>query len=318
MRYVLRADASRFIGAGHVMRSSAIAEELIARGEEVIFVGQISDLPWVKERIACLGFSQIHHGSSSFVSKSESDVLLLDSYEIPTHDAFITPKNWQRVIAIVDQLTPNYTCHLRIHPGLDSNWIGKSKTPILAGPKYIPLRSSLSKNIHTSENNKHSLRIAVVAGGSDPYGLVHEIVNILSKIPAQFEAYLFSIPNSESTLDSRFKYVEMGQQLDKLMKDVDLVLTTASTSSLEFLASGLCVGIIRAVDNQGQYYDSLGKLGVAAQLGLRTLDNKWELNEEKIHSLVTSSELRGSLKAKAVGLIDFNGASRIVDAITTL
>ena len=61
MRYVLRADASQSIGAGHVMRSSAIAEELIARGEDVIFVGQISDLPWVEERIASLGFTHIHN-----------------------------------------------------------------------------------------------------------------------------------------------------------------------------------------------------------------------------------------------------------------
>jgi spore coat polysaccharide biosynthesis predicted glycosyltransferase SpsG len=318
MRYVLRADASRTTGAGHVMRSSAIAEELIARGEEVIFVGQISDLPWVNERVSCLGFSQIHDKSGNFISKPESDVLLLDSYEISIHDPFINPKNWQSIVSIVDELTPDYLCHLRIHPGLDSSWIGKSKTPILSGANYIPLRTSLSKNIRTRENNRYGIRIVVVAGGSDPFGLVDEIANILAKIPEQFEAYLFSIPNSESTLDSRFKYVEMGHQLDELMKDVDLVLTTASTSSLEFLASGLCVGVICAVDNQGQYYDSLGKLGVAAQLGSRTFDNKWELSEEKIHSLVISSELRSNLKAKAVGLIDFRGASRIVDAITTL
>ena len=44
MRYVLRADASESIGAGHVMRSSAIAEELIARGENVVFVGYDWDL----------------------------------------------------------------------------------------------------------------------------------------------------------------------------------------------------------------------------------------------------------------------------------
>ena len=45
MRYVLRADASKILGAGHVMRSSAIAEELITQGAEVVFVGEISDLP---------------------------------------------------------------------------------------------------------------------------------------------------------------------------------------------------------------------------------------------------------------------------------
>lgn len=145
MRYILRADASHSTGAGHVMRSSAIAEELIARGEVVIFIGQISDLLWVKERIATLGFTQIFSEASDFIPKSESDVLLLDSYEIDIDDAFIAPENWLHIVVIVDELTPNYRCTLRIHTGLDSSWVGNSKVPILAGPKYIPFRSSLSK-----------------------------------------------------------------------------------------------------------------------------------------------------------------------------
>ena len=318
MRYVLRADASRSIGAGHVMRSSAIAEELISRGENVIFVGQISDLPWVKERLTSLGFNQIYEKSSEFISKPESDVLLLDSYNIHIKDPFIAPENWLNIVVIVDKLTPNYGCTIRIHPGLDLDWIGKSKAPILAGPKYIPFRSSLSKNMHISNNKENSLRIAVVAGGSDTYGMVHEIANVLSKIPGQFEVDLFSTYNSGTTLDSRFQFIEVGQRLDVLTKDVDLAITTASTSSLEFLARGLCVGLVCAVDNQRQNYDTLGKLGVAAQLGLRTLDNNWELDKQKIYSLVTSSELRKNLIARAAGLIDFNGASRIVEVITTL
>ena len=89
MRYVLRADASQSIGAGHVMRSSAIAEELIARGDDVVFVGQISGLPWVEERIGTLGFTQIHNNPGDFNSNPNSDVLLLDSYEIPVSDDFI-------------------------------------------------------------------------------------------------------------------------------------------------------------------------------------------------------------------------------------
>ena len=41
MRFVIRADAYRMSGAGHVMRSSVIAEELIDRGYEVYFVGNV-------------------------------------------------------------------------------------------------------------------------------------------------------------------------------------------------------------------------------------------------------------------------------------
>lgn len=148
MRYVLRVDASLSTGAGHVMRSSANAEELIARREDVIYIGQISDLPWVQERILSLGFSQIYSESENYNSNQDSDVLILDTYEIGTNEGFINPENWKHIVAIVDELTPNYDCTIRIHPGLDSDWTGDSRNPILAGPKFIPIRSSLRKNTY--------------------------------------------------------------------------------------------------------------------------------------------------------------------------
>ena len=58
------------------MRSSAIAEELIARGEDVIYVGQISDLPWVEERILTMGFSEIYSESENYNSNQDFDVLI--------------------------------------------------------------------------------------------------------------------------------------------------------------------------------------------------------------------------------------------------
>jgi spore coat polysaccharide biosynthesis predicted glycosyltransferase SpsG len=87
---------------------------------------------------------------------------------------------------------------------------------------------------------------------------------------------------------------------------------------LEFLARELCIGVACVVDNQKQNYKTLGELGVAAQFGFRYANNKWELDIEKIHSLVSSSELRRELLLKSRGLIDFDGARRIVDAITIL
>jgi spore coat polysaccharide biosynthesis predicted glycosyltransferase SpsG len=316
MRYVLRGDASRIIGAGHVMRCSAIAEELINREEYVIFVGQISDLPWLTERISTLGFNEIYNTDSLYFSNSETDVLVLDSYEIDINDSFVDPKNWHTVVVIYDELTPNYSCKLRIHPGLDTSFIHDSTIPVLSGPRYVPFRSSLTDEKFVGGVKDHILKIAIVAGGSDSFGLVHEIAKILSKFDENFEVYLFAKAESEIVLDSRFSYFEIGNQLDVITKNVDLVLSTAGTSCLEFIARGLCVGLVSAVDNQTQNYNTLGKLGVAAQLGTRSVDNTWDLDEQKIYSLVTSSELRKGLVSKAKGLLDFDGARRIVDAIT--
>jgi spore coat polysaccharide biosynthesis predicted glycosyltransferase SpsG len=300
------------------MRSSAIAEELITGGEEVFFVGEISDLPWVERRIARLGFNGIYAKCNDFISKPETDVLILDSYDIPLTDEFIAPKNWHRIISIVDQVTPNYHCSLRIHPGLDSNWTGGSRIPILSGPRYIPFRSSIAKSISFSYQKGRVLRIAVVAGGSDPFELVHKIARILVEFSEEIEVLLFSNNTSDLIGDPRFCYVELSEDFDELTREVDLILTTASTSSLEFLARGFCVGIACAVDNQQQYFDNLGELGVASQIGSRSADNNWDIDKEKIHLLVTSNELRENLKSKAKGLIDFQGASRIVHAIKLL
>ena len=300
------------------MRSSAIAEELIARGEEVVFVGQISNLPWVEDRIIALGFVEICQDPMGFVSNASSDVLILDSYEISIDDPSISRSNWFKIVAVVDEQTPNYLCDLRIHPGLDASWVGDSTVPILAGPRFIPFRGSLSQNLAKVNQDDHALRIAVVAGGSDTYQLVFEIAKILAWFSEEFEVLLFSNSTNRETLDSRFQLVEIGQHLDELTQNVDLVLTTSSTSSLEFIARGLCVGVACAVDNQRQYYASLGQLGAAAQIGLRSSSNVWILDSAMIHTLITSSDLRAKLIANSVGLIDFHGASRIVEAIKAL
>lgn len=318
MRYILRADASLSVGSGHVMRSSAIAEELIARGEEVIFVGQISQLPWVEDRILTLGFSQIYSEAASFISNSSKDILLLDTYEIEVNDPFIDSKKWLHIVVIVDKLTPAYACALRIHPGLSPSWFEDSSIPVLAGPNFIPIRASLSENTSVANKKSEVLKVVVVAGGSDPHNVVLEISKVLASLDEVFEAYLFTNSDVGYQSDGRFHFYEIGESLEKVSRDADLILTTSSTSSLEFIAQGHCVGIVCAVDNQKQYYDQLGDLGVAAQIGVRTKPNSWSFKTETVYQLLTDSGYREKIKNNAKGLIDFEGAKRIVDSIMSL
>lgn len=318
MRYILHADASQSIGSGHVMRSSAIAEELIARGEDVIFIGQISELPWVEKRIATLGFSRIYTDSGDFISNPATDVLLLDSYHVEVDNPFIDSKKWLYIVVIVDELTPAYACALRIHPGLDPSWFKDSHIPILAGPKFIPFRASLAENTSVTDKKSGILKIIVVAGGSDPYNVVLEISKILAELSETFEAYLFTNSAVNFNSDGRFRFCKIGPSLEEVSRDADLILTTSSTSSLEFIAQGHCVGIVCAVDNQRQYYDQLGLLGVAVQIGERNESTGWSFKTETIHMLLTDSMFRAKIKNDANGLIDFMGAKRIVDAVMAL
>jgi spore coat polysaccharide biosynthesis predicted glycosyltransferase SpsG len=315
MRYVVRADASKIVGAGHAMRSSAIAEELIEQGEEVVFVGNVSELDWVQERILQLGFIETYSDSSDFIANPNNDVLILDSYNLAIKDQFVAHQNWYRIIVIADELTPDYACDLRIHPGLDADWVGDSKYPVLSGPKFIPLRKSLKQGIRNKKSNVDSLQIAVVAGGSDPFNLIEQLAKILERLDGSFEVFLFSNDSKLRSIDSRLHFVPIGIEMEVITKQCDLVITTASTSCLEFLARGFPIGVIRLLDNQDQYFNVLGEAGVAVQLGFRSDEGNLNIDISLLAELIRSEKLRETLIQKSSKLIDFEGSKRIVTAI---
>ena len=316
MRYVLRADASQSIGSGHVMRSSAIAEELIARGEQVIFVGQISKIPWLAFRINSLGFSEIYSGAREFKSNAACDVLILDSYILRVGEGFIQPSKWRAIVTIADEITPAYEANLVIRPGLSTHLEAKAGTKVLAGPKYIPFRNSIQK-AEKSKDRKSILEILVVGGGTDLFGFISAIHEELKGLADGFHASIFTNNNELGNLDSRFTVVPIGSELDDYAMNADLVFTTASTTSLEFIAREVAVGIGCAVDNQEQYYESLSTFGVAAPIG-RFVESNWQIDHAKIAELVHSDGIREDLRRNCSGLIDLGGAGRIVDEILKL
>ena len=316
MRYILRADSSPKIGSGHVMRLSAIAEELISRGEKVTFIGQVAELPWLASRINSLGFSQILQSSTEFLSDPVTDVLILDSYNVRVDDEFIQPKNWQRVVTISDELTPRYKADLRIHPGISEDLEPDLDVKLFSGPNYTPFRKSITKS-GTSPRNHEALEILVTGGGSDPFNFVDAICLILRNIPGNFKVRAFSENFSLAKMDYRFTVFQVGPELDVHATSVELVFTTASTTSLEFIAREVAVGIGCAVDNQKEYYEALASVELAIPIGIFS-NGQWDLDEQKIIEMVNSKELRDALRQRGSGLFDLNGTSRIVDEILKL
>ena len=173
MRFVIRADAHAKYGAGHVMRSSVIAEELIFRGFEVVFLGNTTEIDWVNEYVETLGFSQIVTSSSEFVAHPSSDVLILDSYEINPSFQFVQLENWSKVVVIVDNETPSFSGDLFIHAGSGTSWsppIHSRRYDFFSGVEYILIRKSI-RDIRTQIKHERRLRprVLITGGGADPY-----------------------------------------------------------------------------------------------------------------------------------------------------
>ena len=293
------------------MRSSAIAEESISRGIETFFMGEILDLPWVIDRINNLGFSRVYNQSNK-LQINTNDVLIIDSYTISKNDPFLYKQYWAKIISIFDDSTPDYICDVRIHPGIKQVWDQKTVVKTFSGPEFIPVRKAIVKSMKQKESDP--INIIITGGGPDNQNFAQGVAQILSNTNANFHALIFSNDSQKKSLDERFSFLPTGIALDDIAEKADLVFTTASTTSFEFLAREIPIAIGCAVQNQLINYKYLKKLKLAAPIGIFEGSN-WRFNSEVIIEVVKSKKMRDILRQKSGNLVDLNGAKRIVDII---
>jgi spore coat polysaccharide biosynthesis predicted glycosyltransferase SpsG len=294
------------------MRSSVLAEEAISRGFECIFIGKILGLDWVAERINTMGFAEVLSDETSFVADSATDVLVLDSYSISISNAFIAKSNWRSVMSIRDQVTPNYKVDIELRPGFEKTEKVREIPELLTGADHILIRQGIVKS-NRKKVDSEITKVLIVGGGSDPFGFVPAIAEVVTSLNMNLEIHLFTNEEIAAEFSRGAVIHPIGSELDLIAQDIDAVLTTASTSSLEFIAREIPTGVVCVIDNQEDYYGQLGRLGYATQIGIRTLAGAWEINVEATRDLLGSQEKREALKQSIIGLIDLKGASRVID-----
>ena len=319
MRFIIRADAYRISGAGHVMRSSVIAEELIDRGYEVYFVGNLDEIPWVREYISNLGFKGLFKPEDQFQINQKTDTLILDSYEISISDPFIQPKNWRKILVLVDDTTPSYIGDIYIHAGAETSWkkpISESMSVFLHGLEYLLIRKSLRnfKNKKIVKTSKEKF-ILISAGGSDPFDFSQNLVNKLTRLGPNFHAYILGTEFELPRMDDRFKFIKFGKEYEELLDHIDYVFTTAGTSSWEFHFLEIPIALACAVQNQERNYRYQISKAISWDLGYRHSSGSWKINETILEDLLSSNSpnLQNALYGKAI--VDGLGIYRILELI---
>lgn len=316
MKLIIRADASTAIGTGHVMRSSTLAAEFITRGHEVLYVGDIQLIDLITQRFKEIGLSQKPLETKEFAYDTSSDILLIDSYSLDPNDQFLQNERWALVVAIVDPVTPNYICDIKIAPSLNPSFSYNPGELILTGPEYLLLRNTLKKIKKRSLSIHSPLKIFLAGGGSDPSNFCSAIANELLDLDDDFILHVFS-DNLEFKRfkDSRLRLHSVGNKMDHIANQCDLGITLASTLSIELIAREMPIGVGVAFENQRQGYDQLVKQNFAVPVGEFHTEYGWDISREKITQLVRSSEIRARLVGNIKGLIDLNGPKRIVDKV---
>ena len=313
MRIIFRADASPEIGSGHVMRSSVIAEEAILRGHECVFVGSITGLDWVQNRIDNLGFSHSYQ-VRNFEHDSETDICVIDSYTEAVNSLFGINDNWRLLVSVKDEFTPNFEADILVVPSLTEEGVYGPSSKILTGGDYILIRKSINKSPVTYPIVE-PFKVIVSGGGSDSFRFAEEMAWLIDQLDVTGEFHFFSNNEIFSNTGKNFITHDLGNSIDLIAQNAHAVVTTASTSSLEFIAREIPTGIVSVIDNQDYYYKNLLARELVCGLGRFDSSLGWELSIENLGRFLLDNSYRETLSRKISGLVDLNGAKRVLDSI---
>ena len=313
MRMIFHADASPQIGAGHVMRVATIAEKAIQEGHECHFVGQIKGLVWVKEYIEHLGFQSVNPTFQEFSPIIIDSILIFDSYILTKDSICLKRSDWALTVNVCDRFTPEYSADLNVLQDLSLPADG-SNGKVLSGPDFILLRQGITKSLR-SKNFDGPLSIVVTGGGSDPFYFVEHVLLKLISLDFNFKVDAFADYPLPALNSTRITLHKNGPLLDRIAPFADLAITTASTTSVEFIAREIPTLIACVTPNQVPNYTDFSRLGYALPIGERTDENGWNIDSRTLENAVTMSSVRESLVSTIQELIDLKATSRVLDEI---
>lgn len=302
------------------MRSLGLAEEALARGWEVSLAGRIAG-PAMEQAKRVQGLTLVGGGRQSLLDHlGDADVVHLDTYDPELSDlrrsGFLLSSMADALFGLrVADLTVDHSASA---PGRAEVIRQRAGGEVLVGVGFAPLRSCVRSLAGAWTGSGAALpQVLVVMGGSDPLGLTGPVVEALMAVdgigvtavaaadrhPELQRSWANGEPESLTCLT-------FLNDLPATALRHDLVVSASGTSVWEFASIGLPMALVCAVGNQVDNYQTLVSQGAA--IGLTSGPGSLDDVAARIAATVHSRDSLRRLSKAALGLIDSQGASRVV------
>lgn len=330
---LIRSDANEHIGTGHIMRCLTIARVFVAKRETLRFVTADHSVDALIHRV---GFESICLNSrwedlsgediGGIVREYRPKLVLVDSY-------FVTPTYFDRLaaearVAYMDDLNDNcwnVDCLINYNifaPSLDYSACEKTRTKLMLGPAYAPLRNEFRGM--GERRIKPVSDIFVSAGGADPACITESIID---RICPGFPNVVFHIVvgalnpriDNISSMSKHHDNVRLHireQHMSELMRCCDMAISAAGSTLYELCACGTPTITYTMADNQLLAEREFCKQGIMLSAGdLRGDDGFVGRLEEQIQKMKGDETLRRRLSLSMQSMVDGYGAERIAEGL---
>jgi len=336
---LIRADANSVIGAGHVSRCLALAQEIQDRGDHWIFAA--AELGALKTGIAAEGLDVVEipakpgsledaEFTAGLYRDFKASWLVADGYcfgevfqsalraaKIRTLllDDYGQLGIWHSQLVLDQNLDARKEHYSNVAPG----------TLLLLGSRYVLLRREFRKYRVWQRNIKGTARnLLVTFGGGDASAMFNKVISALKLMPHNFfDIVLVVGPNAfdpnalnNSVADSglQIRIETNATDMAALMSWADLAISAAGSTCWETCYLGLPALVFHVASNQLKTAQSLHDAGAVRHLG-GTNDAAPEVIASELMKLAKDSTERERMSQVGRKLIDVRGAERVADIL---
>lgn len=338
MSVVIWCDLAPGIGAGHLMRCVALAEELLARGRAVRFLADAASVPFARAELERRGLPWEPPPTDrvdqlAAVARHRPDAVVLDSYLLPP-DVYAALRATWRVLAFVDAGIGGREADVYVDHTLGAVDPGPAGVPVadavrLFGIRHALLRDDVLRHRPVDPDGHVGgtpPRVLLFAGGTDAHAAAPEMLRALvgTGVPLEVTAVAAGAERSaqlravEPAAGQGVEVIAPTDRLPELVGAADLVLSAAGTSSAELLCLGAATALVQVADNQADTYARMVEGGFVAPLGRLP-----ELRADATAARAVLRELLGDGAAQQVrrrtlrragwALVDGLGRARVAD-----
>jgi len=322
MNISFRADASIYIGSGHIMRCLVLAKILSNKGHNVDFVTRpqkgdfvdhieqqnikVIELQRTSKTITPIASNDYKawlqttwlEDANDFIEKTKStDLVIIDHYGID--------KNWEKYVSqalkcrvfVIDDLIREHYADIILDQTFGrktSEYVTTKKTNILAGSKYsilAPQYSELRIQAEKKKSRNSKCKVLVTMGAIDTPNVTLKVLNILSTIQNVNVTVLLSprAPHYDSVVsfcknNYLITHIDFSENVAKLMLEHDIAVGAPGSTSWERACLGLPSIIIPIADNQIDIAENIANAGAAIKLAIEDLDSGFKNSFKNIIS----------------------------------
>lgn len=339
-KLVVRVDASTQIGAGHLMRSLALAQEWTRAGGTVVFAMHAPP-PFAVERLIAEGFDlqevsappgspEDADRTRAIARRVQAHALVVDGYAFDSaYQAHVHDPAW--TLLCLDDY--GHAGHYHADLVLNQN-LGASRgryaqrepyTRLLLGARYAMLRQEFwpYRGLRRTPPER-AKRVLVTLGAGDPDGATLKALNALTSLEWEdldatvviggANPHAREIGRAAARVRGQVAVVTDVRNMAPLMAGADLAIAAGGSTCWELAFMGVPAVVFVTADNQTDVARQLHLRGLARVLGRHEEISPADI-AAATGALIHNPEERRMMIARGQALIDGAGGDRVVRAI---